>query len=518
MKAVQANTAVSPAKSNSAFFSKEGSNGLFSQKTGDKFFNKSNRNAPFIQKKLTVGQPNDKYEKEADAMADKVVQRLSNNSDVSSKKESVIQAKPVISSGNTITPFVQTKCASCEQEEKLQKKGEEAETHEEQIQKKPIFESNAEPPDGEKNIQRKCAECEKEEKLQKKSDALSPQTASPDIESSLNSSKGSGDPLPAATRHQMENSFGADFSDVRIHNNSSATQMSRDLNAQAFTHGSDIYFNSGKLDTNSNSGKHLLAHELTHVVQQDAGKISRNKIPQGKIYKKPILTKPPAAKILVNWNFQMPKVPSPDYSVGMDALDAWEIAILIPKPAFTSQIESVNPHKDDYSFLKELSVDINPNLEYFIAKELHELATKGGTLKPIKGMTIPEDATPEFIKHCFTRLVGIINTHASEHFHRYGLVIDTFQNEFTKAVQNLPSSKDPFSITKKELEDYLTDFMLYQMSLLSYKLWDDACKWEREDYPKLMKQTNCLGGEFKVKCPNAPKVSDPPAILIKGKR
>ncbi len=67
----------------------------------------------------------------------------------------------------------------------------------------------------------------------------------------------------------MESSFGTDFSGVRIHNDSSSVQMNKDLQAQAFTNGSDIYFNSGKYDTNSKGGKHLLAHELTHVVQQN---------------------------------------------------------------------------------------------------------------------------------------------------------------------------------------------------------------------------------------------------------
>ncbi len=66
----------------------------------------------------------------------------------------------------------------------------------------------------------------------------------------------------------MESGFGADFSDVKIHTDSSAVDMSNNLNAQAFTHGNDIYFNSGKYDTSSTSGQHLLAHELTHTLQQ----------------------------------------------------------------------------------------------------------------------------------------------------------------------------------------------------------------------------------------------------------
>ena len=88
------------------------------------------------------------------------------------------------------------------------------------------------------------------------------------VGSSINSSKGSGSSLPTQTRHQMEDSIGADFSNVRIHNGNEAGQMNKDLNSHAFTHGNDIYFNTGKYDVNSQSGQHLLAHELTHTVQQ----------------------------------------------------------------------------------------------------------------------------------------------------------------------------------------------------------------------------------------------------------
>jgi flagellar motor protein MotB len=260
-------------KSEQPFFSKEAAGSFFGESKGGQtsFFKPSshyniNGNG-VIQPKLTIGRPDDKYEQEADAMADKVVQRLA-TPDVQTKRETTIQAKPL---ATHITPLLQTKCATCEQEDKLQKKEEEDLVQESplELQRKPIFESNAEPPDDENNIQRKCVECEKEEQLQKKSDSPDLPTASSNIESSLNSSKGNGSPIPAATEEQMESSFGTDFSNVRIHNDSSSVQMNKDLHAQAFTHGIDIYFNSGKYDANTNPGKHLLAHELTHVVQQN---------------------------------------------------------------------------------------------------------------------------------------------------------------------------------------------------------------------------------------------------------
>jgi peptidoglycan hydrolase-like protein with peptidoglycan-binding domain len=264
---------VSDAKINSSgvHLQKKANVPFFNKQAGESFFSKSNDTSnnffipPSIQTKLSIGHPNDVYEKEADAMADKVVQRQA-QPEVKTQREHAIQTKPFSTS---FTPFVQTKCAHCEEEDKLQKKEKEVDKSlNGKLQKKPIFESNVKPTDDDKNIQRKCAECEKEEKLQKKSDTSS-QTEPSNIEGKLNTSKGSGSSLPAATREHMENSFEADFSNVRIHNDNSAVQMSKNLNAQAFTHGSDIYFNSGKYDTNSKGGKHLLAHELTHVVQQN---------------------------------------------------------------------------------------------------------------------------------------------------------------------------------------------------------------------------------------------------------
>ncbi len=98
--------------------------------------------------------------------------------------------------------------------------------------------------------------------------------ASSDIESQLSTSKGGGSSLPDEVRSFMEPRIGADFGSVRVHTDSEAVQMNQDLNAQAFTHGSDIYFGAGKYSPNSSDGKRLLAHELTHVVQQ-TGQLGR---------------------------------------------------------------------------------------------------------------------------------------------------------------------------------------------------------------------------------------------------
>ncbi|HRQ50791.1 MAG TPA: DUF4157 domain-containing protein, partial [Agriterribacter sp.] len=221
MKTVESQTtSVAPAaKAGQPFFSKNGADHFFSKADTEQasFFRAFDKHAvegnAMLQTKLSIGLPNDVYEKEADEVADKVVQRLA-------------------------YPSVQTKCAHCEEEEK--KNG----------------------------IQRKCAACEKEEKLQTRTDPSSIPTAPLHIESSLNASGGRGNPLPENTKRQFENAFGTDFSNVRLHTDNRAAEMNRDLNAQAFTHGSDIYFDTGKYSPDSSGGKHLLAHELTHVVQQ----------------------------------------------------------------------------------------------------------------------------------------------------------------------------------------------------------------------------------------------------------
>lgn len=97
-------------------------------------------------------------------------------------------------------------------------------------------------------------------------------TAGDRIEKRIKQRKGGGSPLPDDTRDFMETRFGNDFSSVRVHHDSEAVQLNRDLRAKAFTHGSDIYFNAGQYNPKSSGGKKLLAHELTHTIQQGGRK------------------------------------------------------------------------------------------------------------------------------------------------------------------------------------------------------------------------------------------------------
>jgi len=96
-----------------------------------------------------------------------------------------------------------------------------------------------------------------------------------DIERSIDTARGGGHGMDHRTRTQMENAFGANFSGVRIHTDSRADGLSKSLSARAFTTGQDVFFRQGEYHPGSSSGRELLAHELTHVVQQTGDGIHR---------------------------------------------------------------------------------------------------------------------------------------------------------------------------------------------------------------------------------------------------
>jgi hypothetical protein len=190
-----------------------------------------------IQTKLIIGQPNDRYEQEADRVADEVmrmpepqVQRQVEPEE--EEEEELIQTKPI---AEEITPL---------------------------IQKQPIEEE--EPIEGLE---------EEEEPIMTKALSYGAPQVTDGLRALLNRSKGGGQKLPETYGDFMEKRFGVDFSGVRIHTDSNAVQMNRDLSAQAFTHGRDIYFGAGRYSPSTSSGERLLAHELTHVVQQTSNDI-----------------------------------------------------------------------------------------------------------------------------------------------------------------------------------------------------------------------------------------------------
>jgi hypothetical protein len=237
----------------------------------------------FFQPKLSVGKPGDQYEREADSVADKVVNRPAAAGTAVQRKEiSAIQAmpekkeeeKPVQKKSGPDKKEeekpVQKKDDKGQEEEKLQKKSEPDKKEEEKpLQKK-------EEPEKKPAADEVLKEKEEEKKggspavMAKESNAHGAQEGSDQLAQQLKNQRGAGAPLPREVKNEMGNSIGADFGNVRIHTGEKAAALSNELGAQAFTHGNDVYFNSGKYDTDSSAGKHLLAHELTHVVQQGA--------------------------------------------------------------------------------------------------------------------------------------------------------------------------------------------------------------------------------------------------------
>lgn len=94
-----------------------------------------------------------------------------------------------------------------------------------------------------------------------------------EVEEAIESARGSGQPLDGRVRGEMEQALGADFGSVRVHADAAADRISRSINARAFTTGQDVFFREGTYDPGSSAGRGLLAHELTHVVQQSGDEV-----------------------------------------------------------------------------------------------------------------------------------------------------------------------------------------------------------------------------------------------------
>jgi Domain of unknown function (DUF4157) len=91
-------------------------------------------------------------------------------------------------------------------------------------------------------------------------------------EAAINSARRGGTPLDGGVRGAMENAFGADFSQVRVHAGPASAELNDRVQAKAFTIGSDIFFRDGFPDGRTRPGQELLAHELTHTIQQGAAR------------------------------------------------------------------------------------------------------------------------------------------------------------------------------------------------------------------------------------------------------
>jgi hypothetical protein len=92
---------------------------------------------------------------------------------------------------------------------------------------------------------------------------------------------GGGGPLDPGARSFLEDRLGSDFSDVRVHTGAGADESARSINAQAYTVGTDVVFRSGAYQPDTSAGRHVLAHELAHVIQQKAGPVDGSPAPGG---------------------------------------------------------------------------------------------------------------------------------------------------------------------------------------------------------------------------------------------
>ena len=167
-----------------------------------------------VQPKLTIGEPNDKYEQEADRVATQVVQ--------------------TINSPQSVEPIV----PEAVQRESVAKKGKE-------LQMKPI--------------------------LQRKGTTNS--EASTDLENAINSARGGGQSLDIGLQAKMGQAMGVDFSRVKVHTDERSDRLNQSIQAKAFTTGKDVFFRQGEYNPSSKGGQELIAHELTHVVQQGGSEI-----------------------------------------------------------------------------------------------------------------------------------------------------------------------------------------------------------------------------------------------------
>jgi len=95
------------------------------------------------------------------------------------------------------------------------------------------------------------------------------------VENAIQEKRGGGQSLDKGVRGQMEGALGADFSGVRVHADAQSDSLNLSLNARAFTTGQDIFFRQGAYEPGSSTGRELIAHELTHVVQQDGDRVKR---------------------------------------------------------------------------------------------------------------------------------------------------------------------------------------------------------------------------------------------------
>lgn len=207
----------------------------------------ADKQAPgYLQAKMKVSQPGDAHEQQADQVAERVSRAAKPAG--SPAKDSVQRA--TLQPGQDVGDPQQTLCRKPAAEDK---------NPESTLSRKP-----------DEKLAKKA-----DDKLNKKADKPNLQAKGdvPQIdqatEERIDNMRGKGEPLPEAVKVDLQQQLQADFSSVRIHNNGEAAALAAGINARAFTVGNDIFFGTGEYAPDSAEGRKLLAHELTHVVQQN---------------------------------------------------------------------------------------------------------------------------------------------------------------------------------------------------------------------------------------------------------
>jgi hypothetical protein len=220
-----------------------------------------------IQAKLEVNQPDDSYEREADATASRVMR--AGDSAVGAHVE-------------TARPRIQRMTASAKDE--LRRRPALLDSHEDEAKRLHREKEEAERKvRGHDAVKHGAAAPEPQKKKHDESAKVRTKRASarvpvvtPETESAIDRNRGTGASLDHGTRAFFEDRFGRDLSHVRVHSDAQAAHAARELGAHAFTTDRDIFFASGRYEPSTTAGRSLLAHELTHTVQQSPGPTLRN--------------------------------------------------------------------------------------------------------------------------------------------------------------------------------------------------------------------------------------------------
>jgi Domain of unknown function (DUF4157) len=236
------------------------------------------RSVPKVQAKLTLGPVGDRYEKEADQVAHQVVQHIASpaaqDPSGTAAGSGVAQragAKPDDDLDDVMTKPLPGAVQRVTGDDDL-----------DDVMTKPLSGSvqraGAKPGDEDlDDVMMKPAAGS----VQRDGEGAGGGPIGGDVESSIEGARSGGRALDKEVRASMEPAFGADFSGVRVHADAKADGLNRSLQARAFTTGQDVFFRSGEYNPGSSGGKELIAHELTHVVQQNPGSVMTKPAEEG---------------------------------------------------------------------------------------------------------------------------------------------------------------------------------------------------------------------------------------------